>query len=138
MLESHRFVNIHNVCQRGIEKLEGTDDLVLDEDEHESFLWANPVEVLALYFQNKVKLAPPQFIILNILSKHRKFAYLRQWLATVAAQRQNYLALQRSPLFFPQIVNLVANTVPETLQRYPFAAAFVGDKDFAYDKLIKN
>lgn len=110
MLDNHKFVNIHSVCQRGIEHLEDTDNLVLDEDEHESFEWSTPAQTLNSYFQSKVKLAPPQFIILNILSKYRQFAQLKLALAEIATHHRQYPNLQESPLFFPQIVNLVHNT----------------------------
>jgi len=83
---------------------------MLDENEHESLEWSTPAEALGKYLDKKVKLAPPQFIILNILSKYPQFSQLKQMLAQLAAQQKNFPTLQQSPLFFPQIVNLIQNT----------------------------
>lgn len=46
--------------------------------------------------------------------------------------------IDNNALFYPQIVNLVYNKDPETTKKYPFAATFVGDKDYAFDKLTHN
>lgn len=41
-------------------------------------------------------------------------------------------------MLLPQIVNLVRNTEQQSTDKYPFAATFLGDRDFGFDKLITN
>lgn len=89
MLESHKYVNVHSICQHGVDRADDTNQLVLDEDEHESYEWTTPTSTLISFYEKKVKLAPPQFIILNILSKYRKFRELKQALSEIASAQKS-------------------------------------------------
>lgn len=76
-------------------------------------------------------MAPPQFIMLNIMmqfTKHREFV--------------NYLKnLNRVPWhsinMAPNIISLVPNSGSQK-KLYPYAATLVGDKEFPYHKILET
>lgn len=101
--------------------------MVLNE-ESSSFRWCTPVEALKDFVDKKVKLAPPQFIMLNILTSFTKYAKFSEFLHKCNA---NWINMG------PNIVSMINN--PErSKQEYPYAATLLGDSEFPFDFCTSN
>jgi len=94
----------------------------------------NPAEILNEHFKKTSLIAPPQFIMLNIMLKYHKYQEFVQHLKSInpgtSKKAENYN-------LGPNIISLVPNNGRDE-QKYPFAATLVGDKAFPYDKILES
>ena len=102
------------------------------DHEYTNFRWMNPAEILNEHFKKTSVVAPPQFIMLNIMLKYQKYqdfiSYLRRVNPLTTNRTQNYN-------LGPNIISLIQNNGRDA-EKYPFAATLVGDKQFPYDKIL--
>jgi hypothetical protein len=90
----------------------------------------NPAEILKEHFSKTAVVAPPQFIMLNIMLSFTKRKQFIDFLKT-----HNPIDNQYNPNLGPNIISLIRNT-GSTAEKYPYAATLVGDREFPYDKII--
>jgi hypothetical protein len=74
------------------------------------------------FVEKKIKLAPPQFIMLNIMANFHKYQQLQEFLNNCS---QNWINMS------PNVVSMI-NNKGYMKEEYPFAAALIGDLEFPY------
>ena len=125
-----------------IKKMDDLDDLILDKRESQDYHWLNPYEVLAMYYNNEVGLANPQFMITNILTNFKKvndlYVYL---LGTEQEHSKKPLHDHRffnSPFTFPTMLGIDDTTNKEKLaEGFKRTIHYPGDYEYPLEKLLK-
>jgi hypothetical protein len=92
----------------------------------------SPAEILNQHFSNTAIIHPPQFIMLNVMLKFRKYRdfieYLKQLNSTEPGHNLN---------LGPNIVSLIPNENSRA-DKYPFAATLLGDSQFPFGKIMQT
>ena len=126
-IEDYRFANFLKFAEHE-RHLHSLEQVVHCQRESASSRWMTPAQVLGAHFGRTALLHPPQFIMLNIMLRHRKrqhfLEYLRSFPTGQPARRNLNLA--------PNIVSLVRSSHPD----FPYAATLVGDADFPFARII--
>jgi len=94
----------------------------------------NPAEILDEHFTKKSVVAPPQFIMLDVMLRYQKYQEFLDFLRRLNGGEKNNL---KNHNLGPNIISLIKNS-GQTAEKYPYAATLVGDREFPYDSIIKN
>jgi hypothetical protein len=84
--------------------------------------------VLQGFLTKTINLAPPQFIMLNIMASFHKFEHLRAFLNNCANNQLN---------MGPNVISLVKNNGKQQ-DDYPYAGCLLGDSQFPYDYCLQS
>ncbi|KAL4438287.1 hypothetical protein ABPG74_009710 [Tetrahymena malaccensis] len=118
------------------ESIQDDENIILNEDEGVKYEWMNPLECIDKYYKKQLLLAPPQFIILNILSSFLKYEDLQNFLR--AHQNSPKIdAMDQDPYSFPYLIGLqnTSKVNPDLAKEYPFTATVGGDFKYHLDKI---
>lgn len=79
--------------------------------------WSTPIEVLQKFRRKEIKLPPPQFIMLNIMSNFQKYDDLIYYLKECSQNPNNT---------GPNVVSMITNN-GYLKEKFPYAATLMGD-----------
>jgi 8-oxo-dGTP pyrophosphatase MutT (NUDIX family) len=116
------------------------DNLNVEANEHTEHHWLNPVEVLKKYYNKEIELAPPQFMISNVLLSFKKIGDFLTELKQIKQQSDPTSTdyLKRNPLTFPLMIGMTQHSSPEFKTKgYSHAGKFPCDGKYALDFYLK-
>ena len=108
------------------------DSIIPSDHEYVNFKWMNPAEILNQHFSKTAIIHPPQFIMLNVMLKFRKYREFMEYLRQI-----NSTSLSYNLNLGPNIVSLIPNDSGSS-DKYPYAATLLGDSQFPFSKIIQN
>lgn len=129
-IEDFRFINFLKFAEHE-RHLHSLDQVVHCQRESASSRWMTPAQILGAHFSRAALLHPPQFIMLNIMLRHRSRHQFLQYLRSFPAP---HLTTRRNLNLAPNIVSLVRSSHPQ----FPFAATLVGDAEFPFARSIAH
>lgn len=134
-------VNFHSrFIDKDINGLHDYDNLNVNANEHTEHHWLNPVEVLKKYYNKEIELAPPQFMLSNVLLSFKKIEDFLKDLEDIKKARDPNSSdyLKRNPLTFPFMIGMTQHSSPEYRTRgYTHAGKFPCDGKYALDFYMK-
>ena len=125
-LEPFKFINFLKYAE-GDKHLHEQNEIIMC-GEYNLCNWLNPVEVLKKFVSKEFKLAPPQFIMLNIMSNFHKYSALLFYLNDCS---RNHISMG------PNVVSMIPNQA-YLKDKFPYAATLIGDSQFPYDSCIEH
>ena len=84
-----------------------------------------PAQVLAEHFENKVSLAPPQYMMINTMLSFYRFEQFKEYLNS-SFKNFNTGDKFANPAFGPNVVSLIKST--EANSKPGYTATMVGDR----------
>lgn len=113
------------------------DQINFDRKEFDEMIWLDPSEILYKFYTSKdFRLAPPQFLIINILSSFLDFRSLIAYLNTRKTKK-----FQVDPFTFPNMFYLT-NTEKvspfNTPKNYPYLTLSAGDWEYPIETIANN
>ena len=139
-IQQNKFINVPKSIE-SLSRLNEIDDLAINKKESADYKWLNPYECLALYSSNEIMLAPPQLMILNILTSFKKFEDFENYIKKIKANSYTYKgtdALRKNCLTFPQLITFINNN-DEKFKKlgFPYIGTLPGDIEYPLEKILE-
>jgi len=139
-LRSDHIINVPKAIQ-DFGRIDNIDELLINKSESSDYQWLNPLECLKLFMNKKIIMAPPQFMILNILTSFKKFSDIESYLNELKQYGEEYKGtdvLRKNPLTFPTLIAMINNNEEKYKNMgYQFAVTLPGDSDYPLEKVLE-
>ncbi len=138
--EPEKTLNIYKAME-GTKYLHDLDDLVVQKSESSEYRWLNPYELLTGALNKTIKLAPPQYMLANIMMSFPKIETLQNYLNNIRIKSETVNkdkdAFERNPLTYPLMIGMANHTEAKFLNRgYKIAGLFPTDVEYPLDKFL--
>lgn len=133
-VSEEKTLNIYS-AKENIENINDHHKLLINLEESSEFKWMSPPESLNLFLNKEIELAPPQFMILNILMSFKELDGVHEFLQK--AKNKRHSVLNQSALDFPLMICLIDNNEPDTKTKYRYLGMFPEDPEYPVQKMLQ-
>jgi len=139
--EPEKTLNMYKSME-SLNYLHNIDELSVQKSESSEYIWLNPYELLTRYLDKKIKLAPPQFMLANIMLSFPKIDTLQDYLNKIRAKSEHENRdkdpFERNPLTYPLMIGMANHNETRFLDKgYKVAGLFPSDVEYPLDKFLQ-